>query len=85
MANSNGIFRFDGRRFVVTGAARGIGYAIARLAAASGAAVAILDLEGANPEQAASELRDELDNAEILSEILRCFVLRRGRGRSPRG
>ena len=46
MANSNGIFRFDGRRFVVTGAARGIGFAIARLAAASGAAVAILDLEG---------------------------------------
>ena len=69
MANSNGIFRFNGRRFVVTGAARGIGYAIARLVAASGAAVAILDLEGANPEQAASGLRDELDNAEILSEI----------------
>ena len=29
----------------------------------------MLDLEGANPEQAASGLRDELDNAEILSEI----------------
>ncbi len=69
MANSDAIFRFEGRRFVVTGAARGIGYAIARLVAASGGAVAILDLEAANPEEAASKLRGEVEKAEILSEI----------------
>jgi NAD(P)-dependent dehydrogenase (short-subunit alcohol dehydrogenase family) len=69
VASSNGIFRFDGRRFVVTGAARGIGYAIARLAAASGAAVAVLDLEGAHPEEAASNLRREVENADVSSEV----------------
>jgi NAD(P)-dependent dehydrogenase (short-subunit alcohol dehydrogenase family) len=52
---------------VVTGAARGIGYSIARLVAASGGAVAVLDLEGAHPEAAASKLRDEVKNAEIIS------------------
>ena len=75
MANSDAIFRFEGRRFVVTGAARGIGYAIARLVAASGGAVAILDLEAANPEEAASKLRGEVEKAEILSEILRRLLL----------
>jgi NAD(P)-dependent dehydrogenase (short-subunit alcohol dehydrogenase family) len=69
VANSDGVFRFDGRRFVVTGAARGIGYAIARVAAASGAAVAVLDLEEANPEEAASKLRREVGRAEVVSEI----------------
>ena len=68
MADNNGIFDFSGRRIVVTGAARGIGYSIARLAAASGGAVAVLDLEGANPEAAASKLRDEVKSAEIVSE-----------------
>jgi NAD(P)-dependent dehydrogenase (short-subunit alcohol dehydrogenase family) len=62
-------FRFDGRRFVVTGAARGIGYAIARLVAAAGGAVAVLDLESAQPDEAASRLRHELENAEVLSEV----------------
>jgi NAD(P)-dependent dehydrogenase (short-subunit alcohol dehydrogenase family) len=69
VAGNNGVFRFDGRKFVVTGAARGIGYAIARLVAASGGAVAVLDLEGANPEAAASALRREVEDAEILTEI----------------
>jgi NAD(P)-dependent dehydrogenase (short-subunit alcohol dehydrogenase family) len=69
VADNNGIFHFDGRRFVVTGGARGIGYAIARLAAASGATVAVLDLEGANPEASAAKLRDEVKNAEIVSGI----------------
>ena len=69
MAGNVGTFRFDGRRFVVTGAARGIGYAIARLTAVSGAAVAILDLEAAGPHEAASKLRGEVENAEVLSEV----------------
>jgi NAD(P)-dependent dehydrogenase (short-subunit alcohol dehydrogenase family) len=63
------VFRFDGRRFVVTGAARGIGYAIARLVASSGAAVAVLDVEAAHPDEAASKLRAEVENAEVLSEV----------------
>ncbi len=67
MADNKGVFDFSGRRAVVTGAARGIGYSIARLVAASGGAVAVLDLEGAHPEAAASKLRDEVKNAEIIS------------------
>jgi NAD(P)-dependent dehydrogenase (short-subunit alcohol dehydrogenase family) len=67
VADNNGVFDFSGRRVVVTGAARGIGYSIARLVAASGGAVAVLDLEGAHPEVAASKLRDEVKNAEIVS------------------
>jgi gluconate 5-dehydrogenase len=42
--NGNG-FRLEGRKLVVTGGARGIGYAIARTAARAGAAVTIIDLE----------------------------------------
>jgi NAD(P)-dependent dehydrogenase (short-subunit alcohol dehydrogenase family) len=67
VADNNGVFDFSGRRIVVTGAARGIGYSIARLAAASGGSVAVLDLEGAHPEAAASKLRDEVKSAEIVS------------------
>jgi NAD(P)-dependent dehydrogenase (short-subunit alcohol dehydrogenase family) len=69
VADDNGVFHFAGRRFVVTGAARGIGYAIARLVAASGGSVAVLDLEGAKPEASAAKLRDEVQNAEIVSGI----------------
>ncbi len=69
MASNDVVFRFDGRRFVVTGAARGIGYAIARLVAASGGAVAVLDVEAARPDEAASKLRGEVENAQVLSEV----------------
>lgn len=45
-----------GRRVVVTGAARGIGAAVARLAAARGAQVALMGLEGDRLEALAVEL-----------------------------
>ena len=66
--NSNG-FRLEGRKLVVTGGARGIGYAIARLAAHAGAAVALLDLEQASVEAAAAKLRGEVSGAEVLTEL----------------
>jgi NAD(P)-dependent dehydrogenase (short-subunit alcohol dehydrogenase family) len=69
VAGNDGIFRFEGRRFVVTGAARGIGYAIARLVAASGGSVAVLDLESAQPDEAAAKLRHEVENVEVVSGI----------------
>ena len=41
----------EGKVAVVTGGANGIGFAIARLLAASGAAVWIFDLERENPQE----------------------------------
>lgn len=48
----------NGRTAIVTGAAQGIGRAIAARLAADGAAVAIADINQAAAEQAANELRD---------------------------
>ncbi|HEU4431185.1 MAG TPA: glucose 1-dehydrogenase [Myxococcota bacterium] len=47
----------SGRAVLVTGAARGIGRAIAQRLAQEGCAVGVLDLELANAERAAAELR----------------------------
>ncbi len=63
-ANSNN-FRLDGRKVVVTGAARGIGYAIARAAALSGASVALLDLEQGALERAAAQVGTDVEGAEV--------------------
>lgn len=49
--------RFSGRAALVTGAAQGIGLAIARRLASEGASVLLVDIDGELAEQAAAELR----------------------------
>ena len=48
--------RFDGMAAIVTGAATGIGYGIAKRLASEGANILIVDMEGSMGEQSASEL-----------------------------
>jgi NAD(P)-dependent dehydrogenase (short-subunit alcohol dehydrogenase family) len=51
--------RFEGRRALVTGAARGIGYAIAERLVAEGARIAVVDVDGDAAAEAAVALGDE--------------------------
>jgi NAD(P)-dependent dehydrogenase (short-subunit alcohol dehydrogenase family) len=48
--------RLEGRTVLVTGAARGIGAACARLLAAEGARLVLADLDGPGVEKLAAEL-----------------------------
>ena len=48
--------RFDGMTAIVTGAATGIGYGIAKRLASEGANIVIVDVDGSMGEQSASEL-----------------------------
>lgn len=64
MASANGWHElsFSGRSAVVTGAARGIGRAVAHRLAGLGARTEIWDLDGEVAEQTASELREVLSS-----------------------
>ena len=50
---------FSGKIAVITGGARGIGYATARMMAAGGASVALVDIDGDQAETAAGRLAEE--------------------------
>jgi 2-keto-3-deoxy-L-fuconate dehydrogenase len=70
LQSSANLFRLDGKVAVVTGAASGIGVAIARQFAANGAEVYILDLD----ESAAREAANHITNAGGKATGLRCDV-----------
>ena len=59
-------FDFHGRTALVTGAGRGVGEEIARLFHASGARVAVSDIDG----QAARQLADRLDDSGVSAMAL---------------
>jgi NAD(P)-dependent dehydrogenase (short-subunit alcohol dehydrogenase family) len=71
-----------GRRLVVTGAARGIGEKVARLAAARAARLAVLGLEPDRLRNLADELRPTASWRE--ADVCDGAALRLNGGRSPR-
>jgi 2-keto-3-deoxy-L-fuconate dehydrogenase len=68
------VFSLARRRAVVTGAASGIGLAIARLFAASGASVALLDLNAEKAQEAAQSIAAGLDSGSGAAVGIGCDV-----------
>jgi len=67
MENLQGLFSLGGKVALVTGAAQGLGRAIAAALGAHGAAVVLADLDGPACEAAAAELREEGIDALAVS------------------
>ena len=78
MSDSSNNFRLDGRKVVVTGGARGIGFAIARAAAGPAPSVALLDLEQEALDQAAAQLPRTRSRAPTVArpDVRRLFLRR---------
>ncbi|RBM21974.1 3-oxoacyl-ACP reductase [Prauserella sp. PE36] len=64
MADNTGLFDLAGRSALVTGAAGGIGAAVARALAGAGAAVLVTDVDGAAASAVAERIRAEGGKAE---------------------
>ena len=62
-------FDFNGRTAIVTGAASGIGYAIAEQIAALGANVAIVDRNETAAQQARSKIEEQFRDAKVLVSV----------------
>jgi NAD(P)-dependent dehydrogenase (short-subunit alcohol dehydrogenase family) len=60
-------FRIDGRVAVVTGAAKGIGFAIADALSEAGALVVIADMDGAAAKVACAKLKDKGRNVDAVT------------------
>ena len=60
-------FRLDGQVAAVTGGASGIGLAGARLLAASGATVVVLDIDGESAAGAANQIQDKGGQATAMA------------------
>ncbi len=65
---------FEGRTALVTGAASGIGFAIAKLFAAMGANVVMVDRNETTASEAKTKIEQEISHAQILTAI--CDVSR---------
>lgn len=78
------LFRLDGKTALITGAASGIGNAIARVFAAAGAEISILDIDPAASEQAAraivangskaTSVPCDVTNQTQVNEVFRAIV-----------
>ena len=73
--HAQGMFSLHGQTAIVTGAATGIGEAIATRLAAAGATVAVLDLNVAEAESVAASIRNESFGVEV--DVSDAYLVRR--------